>query len=63
LPVKEHYHSDKAAAYRMGKIVVVFVFVFTSYTSDRRLISKIHKELKKLGIKKKKSPIKDGIQI
>ena len=41
---KRHHHSDKVAAYRMGKD-------FPNFTSDRELMSKIYKELKKLGIK------------
>jgi hypothetical protein len=57
LCVKEHYHSDKVAAYRMAKGVV---FVCTSYTCDRRLVCKMYKELKKLDIKKKITKLKWG---
>ena len=42
---KGHGQQDKKAAYRMGKI-------FTNLKSDRRLISKLYKELKKLDIKR-----------
>ena len=36
---------------------------FTNPTSDRLLISKIHKELKKLDIKLPNNPIKIGVHI
>jgi hypothetical protein len=44
---KECHHSGKMAAYRVGKS-----FTFINSTSDRRLISKIYKELRKLDTKK-----------
>ena len=31
--------------------------IFTNYTSDRELISRVHEELKKLNIKKTNKPI------
>jgi hypothetical protein len=49
-------HSDKVAACRMGKDL-------TDSASDRGLISKIYKELKKLDIHKPNYPIKNGVQI
>ena len=48
--------QDKMAAHRMGKII-------TNPTSDRGLISKIYKELKKLVTKTPNHPIKNGVQI
>lgn len=35
---------------------------FTNYTSDRRLIPKIYKELKKKTGYQENNPIKDGVQ-
>jgi hypothetical protein len=35
--------------------------IFTNLTSDRRLISKIHKEFKKLDSKEPNNPIKNGV--
>jgi hypothetical protein len=35
---------------------------FTNSTSDRQLISKIHKELKKLDFREPNTPIKNGVQ-
>jgi hypothetical protein len=48
-----HYQWDKTATNRLGKI-------FTNLTSDRRLISNIYKELKKLDSSKPNNPIKNG---
>ena len=36
--------------------------ILTNSTSDKGLISKIYKELKKLVIKRKNNPIKNGVQ-
>lgn len=49
---KGHYHSDKVADSEWVKILV-------NYISDRGLISKIYKELKKVISRK---PIKNGVQ-
>ena len=46
---KEHHHSDKVAAHS-GKY-------FISYTSDREVIFKTYKVLKKLNTKKTNNPI------
>ena len=37
--------------------------IFTNPTSDRGLISNIHKELKKLDSREPNNPIKNGVQI
>ena len=37
--------------------------IFTNAISDKRLISKIHKELKKLDLKLPNNPVKSGVQI
>ena len=36
--------------------------VFTNSTSDRGLISKVYKELKKLDTRESNNPIKNGVQ-
>jgi len=35
--------------------------IFANHTSDRRLISKIHKELKKVDSREPNNPIKNGV--
>ena len=52
-----HCHLDKAAVYRMGKDI-------HQLHNNKRLISKIYKEFKKLDISKPSNPIlKNGVQI
>jgi hypothetical protein len=36
--------------------------IFTNPTSDKRLISKIYKELKKLDTNNPRNPVKNGVQ-
>ena len=53
---KGYHQGGKAAAYIRGKD-------FTLSTSDKGLISKIYRELKKTRYEKNKSNFKNGVQI
>ena len=50
-----HSQKEKTAAYTLKRI-------FTNPTSDRWLISKIYKDLKKLVSKTPNNPIKSGVK-
>ena len=61
-PETERFCKAKDTVNKTKRQPIEWEEIFTNATSDRELISKIYKELKKLGIKIPNNAIKNGVQ-
>jgi len=57
-----HTHASKDTVVRTKRQPTDWEKIFTNPTTDRGLISKIYKELKKLDCRETNNPIKNGVQ-